>query len=163
MGNIVNKGLKTAKTIFVGLDNGGKTSLLTAMRRNFSVLKDVLPTKGVHREALDFFGYSVISWDLGGQAQFRENWYFEKPELYFSESNIMIYVIDIQDRNRFGESSGYLTRILEFLDGAGERVPIMLVLNKSDPDIVGSYLWEENINYIRDLFNPILDNPLKSC
>jgi GTPase SAR1 family protein len=145
------------KVLMVGLDNVGKTSLLNVMKRNFSTLRDILPTKGVQRETLHFFGYPIISWDLGGQVQFRENWYFEKPELYFSEANLMIYVIDVQDRSRFGEAGGYLNRILDILENLGEKTPVLIALNKSDPDVINTPTWEENVKYIGDLINPILE------
>jgi GTPase SAR1 family protein len=145
------------KVIMVGLDNVGKTSLLNVMKRNFSTLRDILPTKGVQRETMHFFGYPIISWDLGGQVQFRENWYFEKPELYFSEANLMIYVIDVQDRDRFGEAGGYLNRILDILENLGEKTPVLIALNKSDPDVINTPTWEENVKYIGDLINPILE------
>lgn len=146
------------KVIMVGLDNAGKTSLLNVMKGNFSALQDILPTKGVQREQLSLFGFPIISWDLGGQVQFRENWYFEKPELYFTEASLMIYVIDIQDNSRFPESGAYLTHILEILRALGENIPILIVLNKSDPGVVGTPQWEENIKILGEAINPILDS-----
>ena len=151
-------GKKENKVIMVGLDNAGKTSLLQVMKGNFSTLKDILPTKGVQREQLSLFGFPIISWDLGGQVQFRENWYFEKPELYFTEISLMIYVIDVQDKSRFAESGAYLTRILEILQALGENRPILIVLNKSDPGVVGTPLWEANIKNIGESINPVLDS-----
>jgi len=146
------------KVLMVGLDNAGKTSLLQVMKGNFSTLKDILPTKGVQREQLSLFGFPIISWDLGGQVQFRENWYFEEPSLYWTLASLMIYVIDVQDNARFAESGAYLTRILEILKALGENIPILIVLNKSDPGVVGMPQWEANIKNIGELINPVLDS-----
>ena len=146
------------KVIMVGLDNTGKKSLLQVMKGNFSTLKDILPTKGVQREQFSLFGVPIISWDLGGQVQFRENWYFDKPELFWTHSSLMIYVIDVQDKSRFAESGAYLTRILEILQALGETIPILIVLNKSDPGVIGTPLWEGNIQNIGELINPVLDS-----
>lgn len=142
------------KLLMVGLDNGGKTSLLKIIQNKFA--RDLLPTRGINRETLDFFGFPIISWDLGGQLQFRETWYFEKPELYFTEANLMIYVIDIQDRGRFKESSEYFQKILDVLTTLGEKIPILIVLHKSDPDILNTAVWEKNYEEISTIFNGVL-------
>lgn len=142
------------KVLMVGLDNGGKTSLLNIIKNKF--MRDLMPTRGVKREKLDFFGFPIISWDLGGQVQFRENWYFKKPELYFSEANLMLYVVDIQDKNRFEESVEYFKKILAILEELEEKIPIVIVLNKSDPDIINTTSWESNISIVSDMFNEII-------
>ena len=156
---VIKKGVKEEfqeerKLLMLGLDNSGKTSLLQVIKKKFA--RDILPTRGVKREKLDFFGYPIISWDLGGQVQFRENWYFEKPELYFTDANLMIYVVDVQDEDRFEESAEYFEKILNILDDLNENIPILIVLHKSDPDIIYSEYWEENVNRIRTTFNEIL-------
>ena len=77
------------KLLMIGLDNGGKTSILAVLEDKFSIIKDLMPTRGVQREKLDFFGYPIISWDLGGQVQYREKMYFTKPEIYFGEVDLI--------------------------------------------------------------------------
>ena len=52
------------KLLMIGLDNGGKTSILAVLQDKFSIIKSLLPTRGVKREKLDFFGYPILSWDL---------------------------------------------------------------------------------------------------
>ena len=123
------------KLLMIGLDNGGKTSILSVLEDKFSIIKDLMPTRGVQREKLDFFGYPIISWDLGGQVQYREKMYFTKPEIYFGEVDLILYVIDSQDPERFTESAGYFKQVLKTLDDLNEHPPIAVVLNKSDQDI----------------------------
>ncbi|MFX0074311.1 MAG: ADP-ribosylation factor-like protein, partial [Candidatus Hermodarchaeota archaeon] len=89
------------KLLMIGLDNGGKTSILAVLQDKFSIIKSLLPTRGVKREKLDFFGYPILSWDLGGQVQYREKLYFNRPELFFTEADLVLYVIDTQDNDRF--------------------------------------------------------------
>ncbi len=148
---------KEKKLLMVGLDNGGKTSLLAILQNKFSLIKDNLPTRGVSREEINFFGYPIISWDLGGQIQYREKMYFEKPELYFAGANILIYVVDIQDTDRFNESAEYFQKVIEILDNLNENIPIFIVLNKFDPDIAKNTVWKYNVKELKQKFDKILE------
>ena len=62
------------KILLLGLDNGGKSSILAALQNKFSSIQSLKPTKGVKREKLDFFGFPVFSWDLGGQNTYRKDY-----------------------------------------------------------------------------------------
>ncbi len=123
------------KVLLIGLDNGGKTSILNVIQDKYSMVKNILPTRGVQREQLDFFGFGVVSWDLGGQIQYRENLYFKRPELYFSEADLLLYVVDVQDPKRFVESANYLKIVLQVLEDLNEKPELLIVLNKFDPDL----------------------------
>jgi len=144
------------KLLMIGLDNGGKTSLLAVLQDKFSIIKDLLPTRGVKREKLDFFGFPIISWDLGGQVQYRENLYFNKPELFFSEVDLILYVIDTQDPERFTESANYFRQVLNVLDDLEEFPPLIIVLSKSDPDVRKTLEWQKSISSIKNKFNHII-------
>lgn len=146
------------KVILIGLDNGGKTSLLSVLQERFAIIKDLLPTRGVQREHIDLFGFNLISWDLGGQIQYRENLYFNKPELFFAEVDLVIYVIDIQDNKRFTESANYFRQVLETLKMLNEKPPILIVLNKSDPDFRTSLQFKKNETAIKNKLDLILEN-----
>jgi GTPase SAR1 family protein len=150
--------IKTQKKILlIGLDNGGKTSILAVLEDKFSIIKDLMPTRGVQREKLDFFGYPIISWDLGGQVQYREKMYFTKPEIYFGDADLIIYVIDSQDSDRFSESASYFKQVLQALDDLKEYPPVMIVLHKSDQDIRRTLQWQKNIDVIKSKINAVVD------
>jgi len=144
------------KLLMIGLDNGGKTSILAVLQDKFSIIKALLPTRGVKREKLDFFGYPIISWDLGGQVQYREKLYFNRPELFFTEVDLVLYVIDTQDSDRFAESSNYFRQVLKSLDDLNEYPPILIVLSKSDQDIRKTLEWQNDISAIKNKFNQII-------
>ncbi|MEJ2278067.1 MAG: ADP-ribosylation factor-like protein [Candidatus Lokiarchaeota archaeon] len=144
------------KLLMIGLDNGGKTSILSILQDKFSIIKSLLPTKGVKRERLDFFGFPIISWDLGGQIQYREKYYFNKPELFFTEVDIILYVVDAQDPDRFEESSQYFEQVLHALEELGENPPILIILHKSDQDIRKTLEWQKNVSAIKSEFDPVL-------
>ena len=143
------------KLLMIGLDNGGKTSILAVLQDRFSIIKSLLPTRGVKRERLDFFGYPIISWDLGGQVQYREKLYFNRPELFFTEADILLYVIDTQDVDRFPESANYYRQVLKALKDLNEFPPILVVLSKSDQDYRSSVEWQNNVKVIKNKFNQV--------
>lgn len=153
----VNEQLKQQKKlIMVGLDNGGKSSILAVLQDKFSIIKDLLPTRGVHREKLDFFGYPIISWDLGGQIQYRENLYFTKPELFFTEVDLVLYVIDTQDSERFSETASYFRQLLKSFEELKEQPAIIVVLNKSDQDVRKTLQWQKNVAAIKNKIELVL-------
>ena len=146
------------KLLLIGLDNGGKTSILAVLQDKFSIIKDLLPTRGVSREKLDFFGYPIISWDLGGQIQYREKLYFNKPELFFGEADLVLYVLDVQDPTRFEEAANYFKRVLEVLLELKEYPPILIILNKSDQDVRRTLTWQKNVDTLKSKFDLILSH-----
>ncbi len=143
------------KLLMIGLDNGGKTSILAVLQDKYSIIKSLMPTRGVKRERLDFFGYPILSWDLGGQVQYREKLYFNKPELFFTEADIILYVVDTQETERFTESANYFRQVLKALEQLNEFPPILIVLSKSDQDVRTSLEWQNNISTIKSKFNQI--------
>ena len=144
------------KILMIGLDNGGKTSILAVLQDKFSIIKSLLPTRGVKREKLDFFGYPILSWDLGGQVQYREKLYFNRPELFFTDADLILYVIDTQDSDRFAEASNYFRQVLKVLKDLNDSPPILVVLSKSDQDIRTSLEWQNSVSAIKNKFNNII-------
>ena len=145
------------KLLMIGLDNGGKTSILAIVQDKFSIIKSLLPTRGVKREKLDFFGYPIISWDLGGQVQYREKLYFNRPELFFTEADIMLYVVDSQDPDRIPEAANYFREVLKVLEDLHEKPEVLIILSKSDQDIRKTLQWQQNVTNIKNKFNSIVN------
>ncbi len=145
------------KVLMIGLDNGGKTSILAVVQDKFSIIKSLLPTRGVKREKLDFFGYPIISWDLGGQIMYREKLYFNRPELFFTEADIVLYVIDSQDPDRFTEAANYFREVLKVLIELKENPAFLIVLSKSDQDIRKTLQWQQNVTNIKNKFSKVIE------
>ena len=145
------------KLLMIGLDNSGKTSILAVLQDRFSIIKALLPTRGVKREKLDFFGFPLISWDLGGQVQYREKLYFNRPELFFTEVDLVLYVIDTQDADRFAESANYFRQVLKALTDLNEFPPVLVVLSKSDVDYRNTMEWQNNVTAVKNKFNQIIN------
>ncbi|KKN15497.1 hypothetical protein LCGC14_0985430 [marine sediment metagenome] len=145
------------KILMIGLDAAGKTSILAVVQDKFSIIKSLLPTRGVKREKLDFFGYPIISWDLGGQVQYREKLYFNRPELFFTDADIMLYVVDTQEPERIPEAANYFREVLKAFVELNEKAAIVIVLSKSDQDIRKGLQWQQNVTSIKNKFNSIVD------
>ncbi|NVM52723.1 MAG: hypothetical protein HWN66_03385 [Candidatus Helarchaeota archaeon] len=125
------------KIIFAGLANAGKTSITLTLQRQFSDLADITPTKGIDRTELDILGFRVVNWDLGGQEIFREE-YKKKEAVIFAETEILFYVIDIQDTDLYEDALKYLQDIVEIYKSVDpDRLPYTTIcLNKVDPDLM---------------------------
>ena len=155
--NIQEQLRRHKKLLMIGLDNGGKTSILAVVQDKFSIIKSLLPTRGVKREKLDFFGYPIISWDLGGQVQYREKLYFNRPELFFTEADIILYVVDSQEPDRFPESANYFREVLKVLKELKEKPAILVVLSKSDQDIRKTLQWQQNVSTVKNKLGKVAD------
>jgi len=155
--NIKEQLKRHKKLLMIGLDNGGKSSILAVLQDKFSIIKSLLPTRGVKREKLDFFGYPIISWDLGGQVQYREKLYFNRPELFFTEADILLYVIDAQDPDRIPEAANYFREVLKVLVELNETPSILIILSKSDQDARKTLQWQQSSTSIRNKFNNIVN------
>ncbi len=125
------------KILFTGLDRAGKTSFLYGVKKRYSEIIKTLPTKGVHRSEENVFAEqnSTISiWDLGGQMKYRQK-YFEQSKIYLYNVDLMYFFIDIQNTERIPEAIDLLKKILHSLKEFQEYPPIIICLNKFDPDI----------------------------
>ncbi len=86
------------KIIVAGLDNAGKTSILTALNKKYDFQKDIVsltPTIRVEYQATEFLKNRVVFWDMGGQEKYRKL-YQEKQDLYFADTDLLVYIVDIQ-------------------------------------------------------------------
>ncbi|MBN2153606.1 MAG: hypothetical protein JW839_19275 [Candidatus Lokiarchaeota archaeon] len=134
--NYVQNPLTKKKLVLAGLDFAGKTSLLSVLKKDYSVIQDLMPTKGAQRDGVEFFGIPIITWDLGGQALYR-NEYLDsgKSKLFFSDTDVLFYVIDVQDEKRYDEAIDYYGKMLASYKGLGEKPSLIVLFHKLDPQI----------------------------
>ena len=128
------------KVLLTGLDKAGKSSFLLGIKRKYSEIIKTLPTRGVIRSQEEIFEEqnSLISiWDLGGQKQYRER-YLEQSKMYLYNVDLMFFFIDIQDVARLEEALNLFRKILKSLTELDEFPPIVVCLNKFDPDLKGN-------------------------
>lgn len=131
-----------------GLDNSGKTSILYALKDRFTLINPA-PTLGVERDRFEVLGFPIFRWDLGGQTRFRQT-YLANPRV-FAETNLMFFIVDIQERSRFGEAVEYYEEILEVFKKIEEKPQIILCFHKFDPDLRNDERVLSNIEVIKQI------------
>ena len=126
------------KLAFIGLDNAGKTSIITAITKRFGFEEEVaklMPTRRIARDTFRFLGLEFSRLDFGGQRIYRED-YLNHPEKFLSGIDLIFYVIDAQDFDRYIESIDYLEEILLFFKEHQEDVMVAILFHKFDPQLV---------------------------
>lgn len=128
-----NKAVK--KIVFIGLDNGGKTSIVLSLKGlNLMSLKSLDPTRGIETSNLKINDEKFNIWDFGGQEQYRKIYLAEFKD-NFQETDKIIYVIDIQDQKRYNLALDYLMQIMKKLGNQTDNTKFSLFLHKSDPNL----------------------------
>ncbi|GFY80669.1 ADP-ribosylation factor 3 [Actinidia rufa] len=91
-------GNKEARILVLGLDNAGKTTILSI---------------GFNVETVQYNNIKFQVWDLGGQTSIRPYW-----RCYFPNTQAIIYVVDSSDTDRLVIAKDEFHAILEDLPGA---------------------------------------------
>lgn len=144
------------KVLVAGLDYAGKTAILSKFggRLGISDMISTHPTKGVVRMKFGSKKLSLFIWDLGGQKEYRQR-YLDNPEQYFIQLDLLIYVIDVQDPERFDESLDYFKKIVDSLIFLEESPFILIFIHKYDPDLKNDPKILLNIELLKDSFNEL--------
>ena len=129
------------KILFTGLDDAGKTSIILALQREFSKIANIEPTRGAQRRIFEFLGKSISEWDLGGQETYRIS-YLKNPDKYFAETEVAIYVVDVQNRQRVQESLSYLNDVIAQFKKLEITPPIFIFFHKYDPALTRNVYQE---------------------
>ena len=116
--------LKKGRLLVVGLDNAGKSTLLTVLLRN-----EVVPTAPTHQPVTDMIkvGHMKLrAVDMGGHEIARRMWV-----QYAQEADGIVYIVDAADRERFQEAALELHKLL-----ASPTLPasaaVLVLANKVD-------------------------------
>ncbi|MHA1368670.1 MAG: ADP-ribosylation factor-like protein [Promethearchaeota archaeon] len=139
--NINNSGVtdeNVKKIVFTGLDSAGKTSIILALDRNVARIATTTPTRLVERSTLNFLDYKIVKHDLGGQKKYLIN-YLKNPGKFFMDTYVCIYVIDIQDRERFNESLSYFKDVLNKFEEIEIKPMIYVFFHKAE-----NLMWGED-------------------
>ncbi|KAJ3433982.1 adp-ribosylation factor 2-like [Anaeramoeba flamelloides] len=116
-------GDNSIKALMVGLDGVGKTTLLYRWKLGETVT--TIPTIGFNVETVEYGSKNVIIWEVCGGDKIRPLW-----RHYLPGTQVLIWVVDSNDRARILESKYELNRLL-----SGEEhllMPVVVVCNKQD-------------------------------
>jgi len=149
------EGKNAKKILIMGLDNSGKTSILLCLKgiKNLLSFYSIRPTKGADVVAFKISDLNYSIWDFGGQEAFREE-YLENFNQYIIGTSKIIYVIDIQDIERYNLALNYLEEIIKHLKEYDRSVDFSIFLHKFDPDLE-QYNKNVNENTVKDIINLI--------
>ncbi|KAI7161994.1 hypothetical protein KC349_g2369 [Hortaea werneckii] len=101
----------------------GKTTIVKRIMNED--VNSVSPTLGFIIKTIDYEGYKLNIWDVGGQKTLRTYW-----KNYFEKTDTLIWVVDATDSERLEDCRAELKGLLlqERLMGAS----LLIVKNKSD-------------------------------
>ncbi|MFX1364393.1 MAG: ADP-ribosylation factor-like protein [Promethearchaeota archaeon] len=151
------------KVVVAGLDFAGKTSLINRLIHdyNYNDMNNIEPTIGTNIEEYHSKWLNLILWDLGGQKD-NINEYLESPEKFFVQLDVLIFVIDAQDDNRYNEAVRYLNDLIEIFTFLNENPYILVLINKVDSDIAEDPDFQIKLEYLMDKITNIFINSQKS-
>jgi len=140
-----------------GLDNAGKTALLSKFGRHLGIvdLAALKPTQGVDRREIQSRDMDIILWDLGGQDKYRRD-YLDSADQYFLDVDLLMYVIDVQDSLRYEDSMEFLDQVIDELKDLKENPYILIFIHKYDPDISTDKEVLLNIELLKELIKAAL-------
>jgi len=108
----------------LGLDNGGKTTLMHSLTGGAPA--KTVPTVGLDVKEFHIGATKIKCWDIGGQTQFRPEW-----GRYTTGCHAILFVVDTTDTERMFLARHELHILLdEYL--AKAKSPILVVANKVD-------------------------------
>ena len=111
------------RLLMLGLDNAGKTTVVKKF--NGEDIDMISPTLGFNIKTLEFRGFKLNIWDVGGQTSLRSYW-----RNYFEQTDGLIWVVDSADRARLQDCKAELQELMQQERLAGAS--LLVFANKQD-------------------------------
>ena len=153
------------KTVFFGLENSGKTSLMLSLAGLSTPITELKPTLKFSplREICDDLDIKTIDptifeiSEAGGDKSYRKK-YTENPDEFglLMFENI-VYVIDIQDKKSYGKAIYNFGDIIDIFRDSESNHKIFIYLHKFDSNIMGEDGYS-NKDLNAELINKLKDN-----
>lgn len=156
------------KILLMGLDKSGKSSIVLTMNEDTNLMSylSLKPTLGVEVSKIkdpDLRSDDLtLIWDLGGQQRYRDK-YKKQFDMYLTGTERIIYVIDVQDPDRYDLAIEYLKDIIDLISENGGIEFLTLYLHKYDPNIkdimpeVDEIIEEKLVPKLRNVLPPDLN------
>uniref|UniRef100_A0A0G4HF60 ADP-ribosylation factor n=1 Tax=Chromera velia CCMP2878 TaxID=1169474 RepID=A0A0G4HF60_9ALVE len=129
---------RPCRTLMIGLDAAGKTTILYNMK--IGEVVHTVPTIGFNVEELTYRNLNLTVWDIGGQAKIRALWRY-----YFQGTDLVIFVVDSADRDRIEEAAEELHAVFQ----AEELQDAQLLVYANKQDIPNAMSCTEVANKLR--------------
>ena len=97
---------REVRILMLGLDNAGKTTVVKKF--NGEDIDLISPTLGFNIKTLEYRGFKLNIWDVGGQTSLRSYW-----RNYFEQTDGLIWVVDSADRMRLRDCKAELQALLQ--------------------------------------------------
>jgi small GTP-binding protein len=122
---IFSKWFKNRETrcLMLGLDAAGKTTVLYRLKIGEPIT--TIPTIGFNVETIEYKGFNMNIWDVGGQTRIRDLW-----RHYFHNTQGLVFVVDSNDVTRIDEARETLDNLLQE-DELRDAV-VLVYANKQD-------------------------------
>ena len=111
------------RILILGLDNAGKTTIMKKV--SGEDIHEISPTVGFNIKSLEYKGFVLNIWDVGGQKTIRTYW-----RNYFEQTDGIVWVVDSVDRFRLEECRLQLRDLLDQEKLAGAS--LLIFANKQD-------------------------------
>ncbi|KAK7025044.1 ADP-ribosylation factor family-domain-containing protein [Favolaschia claudopus] len=118
---------KNFTLMMVGLDDAGKTSLLSRLKRREpkgTALPPTIPTIGFNIESISYGQHTIEIWDSGGSESIRPC-----ARCYYWHAQAFAFVVDAAAPARFAEAKDDLERVWL---GTENEFPFLVIANKMD-------------------------------
>ena len=116
---------ETFNFVISGLDAAGKISLLYMLGATPEVS---IPSIGYNIESCHLRGLSITPWDTSGRSRIGS---LDKM-IISNDAQALIWMVDSNDNDRFGESLGELKFKMDILAEIKPNFPLLLFCNKQD-------------------------------
>ncbi|CAH1393742.1 unnamed protein product [Nezara viridula] len=118
---------KSVKVIMIGLNNSGKSTIVSLLKNDSEKSPEIIPTIGLNVEHFKYQNVFFTAFDMSGQGRYRYLW-----ERYYRNCDGIIFVVDSSDRLRLAVAKEELYLLLQHPDVAGRKLPILFLANKMD-------------------------------
>jgi len=112
------------KVLILGLEQSGKSALLSQISKEGTDCSEYLPTKGFNVVCISFDKIDLNIWEVGGAVEYRFYW-----RNFQQSTDLILFAVDASDRARFPAAKKYFNDIIS---EANEQSDFHIIATKSD-------------------------------
>ena len=127
LGKIFGFSKAKVSILVVGLDNSGKTTLISRLQAKNDVDRNIVPTVGFTVEKVVKDNVKFTIFDMSGQSTYRGLW-----ESYYADVDAVVWVLDSSDRLRIALAKVEIEALIVHDEFKGRHLPLLIFANKMD-------------------------------